>query len=1659
MDHRSPITSQLLHTAYCILLTVLLFSAPKIMAATLIDEDFESWPPVGWQFVDHNGNCSWTNHNAIHGWVNYIDKDKPFEEQGDVAVADGKYINDRTNITLEIDTSLITPPLDLSDHSYIILRFDTAYDDAHWLDDYADIDVSTNSGASWINVFRWIDLDSSYVPYTNASPVVNISVAAGCPNALVRFHYFTPEDYWWEIDNVEIIADTIDPTEFKAEGVAKTQIDLSWMTNGVGDGVLIARNLSDSFGTPTDGTVYNVGNNIGSSSVIYRGNETGHSDSNFIFESTEYFYKIWSVNSKTQYSDGVSASSASCLGTFPYLESFESNLGVWQHILNYDFDWKRRNATTPSGLTGPDGGANASSYYIFTEASPPGSPNKEFLIEAVFDFISAPNPELAFFYHMYGEKMGSMHVDVCDDSGNWHSNLWEISGEQQISSTDPWKQAIVEMQQFGGQSPVKIRFRGVTGSEYTSDMAVDYITITNRPGGMFFNPATQNESSNPGTTVQYEINALNLIGVGSDFNLIYTGSGGGAGWNESGPANTGFLNYRSSTDITVSVTIDPNAIANEAHTSIVTSVSTDGIYTNSATIITKCDWNYEIYSENFQVEAHMPNGWPNGWKNYFLGQTNNLGWFHGIDRYALYWWPTHDYAVGATNWFVSPALDFSAGADQIYFDFYFAHDTRYSIVTPPCVYVSTGSRNPNDGDFVKVADVEYIHDSAAWQYNSFDLSAFHGFSNVYVAIDYTSGNPLIAFDDVEVYGYKTGVDNAKVVSPASYSIDSYQSSPAITGSIAIVGNTGTSGPAAQVTAQFGYGFRNTNPYDLQNWTWIDAAYSGSDDTHDFFSVSPMIISVAGDFDYAFRFKNGESAWIYADYDGSSNGYSKTVAGKMTVNALVPNGELIYEQTISELFISAYYSVNNQRYDLRVADDFDFTVDTAVESIKWKGLYWGSGRSSLETGIVINIYANNSSGGDHPGSVLYSKLVPGYSCEKFAINDNGYNVYEYHLELPTPFTANRNTKYWFSAQMNTSDTNEFWGSIITTDPISGQNAMAYNGATWSAGDSDIGFELYGSPTNSGILSGILSREFDGLPLKNAAVNVTDGIDSWTTTTDTNGGYLIDISLGNFTVSAIARNYQTQTVSGINFTIAGQTITQNFSMEGAKLYYSPTAISENTAYGEIITNKVTLTNDGPIDANYFIMPTEGSSPAMAFNNIFKTQIPAFEGKFEHSPASMLKAPKNAVLAVNSISLSAKMNGRIDVDCFGVNIVSDPCSFISLNTANPDSPNIIGNLSLGSSDFVIGADYIPGDFETILALTYNQQLIKISIASGDALVLGTLPLNSGRVWTGLTVGSDGVVYASAAEAGVSYLYSVDLNIISSSLIGTISDSALIIDIAINKSGDMYGIDIGNDNLLAIDNSSGAGTIVGSIGFDAQYAQGIDFDDVNNVLYYAAFDETLGGHLRVIDVNTGNSENIGQISGGAMEIDGFVVAEYPSANWVTLSPNLGSVPANDIVQLDVIFDAGAVANFGSYTSELIFNGTHINSVPNLPLTMNILPTPILAAPMTQDFGEVELCITSSVSLIIGNTGVGVLTGSVINIASPFFISGESNYFIQPSSTISLNTLFVPEAEGDFSQNVHFTGGGGKTVVFTGTAIPEPCYLLFIIYQLLFIKFRKFCP
>ncbi|MFK7781827.1 choice-of-anchor D domain-containing protein [Psychroserpens sp.] len=179
------------------------------------------------------------------------------------------------------------------------------------------------------------------------------------------------------------------------------------------------------------------------------------------------------------------------VSSYPYSESFESGFGSWLQDLNGvtdDFDWSRTNTSTPSGGTGPNA-AHDGSYYIFTEAS--GNLNDTAqLVSPCFDLTGATNPRLTFFYHMYGSVtsggtttnyMGDLTVEISTDNGlSYSSVLFSQIGYTQTNSNSSFIPISVDLSSYIGQT-VKIRLKGDMSNDSRSDIAIDLVTITEKP--------------------------------------------------------------------------------------------------------------------------------------------------------------------------------------------------------------------------------------------------------------------------------------------------------------------------------------------------------------------------------------------------------------------------------------------------------------------------------------------------------------------------------------------------------------------------------------------------------------------------------------------------------------------------------------------------------------------------------------------------------------------------------------------------------------------------------------------------------------------------------------------------------------------------------------------------------------------------------------------------------------------------------------------------------------------------------------------------------------------------------------------------------------------------------------------------------------------------
>ncbi|GAA4237315.1 hypothetical protein GCM10022291_23830 [Postechiella marina] len=206
---------------------------------------------------------------------------------------------------------------------------------------------------------------------------------------------------------------------------------------------------------------------------------------------TEYEVQVRTVcNSSTNsaYSVLTIFNTLNCntiIDTFPYSESFESNLGDWNQANINEIDWTRFSGLTPSNTgnnpantTGPSTASNGS-YYLYTESSGSNNNKKAYLLSPCFDLNGYQNATLNFDYHMFGANMGSLSLEVSTDNGNTYTPLFSRTGNHpdQNANADSWITQPVDLSAYDG-SVIRLRFYGLTGSNYTSDISIDNIVLT-----------------------------------------------------------------------------------------------------------------------------------------------------------------------------------------------------------------------------------------------------------------------------------------------------------------------------------------------------------------------------------------------------------------------------------------------------------------------------------------------------------------------------------------------------------------------------------------------------------------------------------------------------------------------------------------------------------------------------------------------------------------------------------------------------------------------------------------------------------------------------------------------------------------------------------------------------------------------------------------------------------------------------------------------------------------------------------------------------------------------------------------------------------------------------------------------------------------------------
>ena len=241
------------------------------------------------------------------------------------------------------------------------------------------------------------------------------------------------------------------------------KVSLSWLENSEND--LEGYNIYKS---TLPGIEYAKINDF----ILKNPNFTDNQVQNF----TNYYYVVTAVD--TDSNESVYSAEVKAMPYDGRLKElcdidFEDDFGSWTNISTGDsHDWTRNTGSTVSLQTGPDRGANDSSWYAYLEATDANTAGNSSILES--PVINGFGRELTFYYHMYGANIGMLYVDVFDDI--WHESIWSLSGQHHNSESEEYSKATIDLTEYFGL--IQIRIRAVAAGSWRGDIAIDDIVVT-----------------------------------------------------------------------------------------------------------------------------------------------------------------------------------------------------------------------------------------------------------------------------------------------------------------------------------------------------------------------------------------------------------------------------------------------------------------------------------------------------------------------------------------------------------------------------------------------------------------------------------------------------------------------------------------------------------------------------------------------------------------------------------------------------------------------------------------------------------------------------------------------------------------------------------------------------------------------------------------------------------------------------------------------------------------------------------------------------------------------------------------------------------------------------------------------------------------------------
>ncbi|MGO3719559.1 MAG: fibronectin type III domain-containing protein [Mesonia hippocampi] len=297
---------------------------------------------------------------------------------------------------------------------------------------------------------------------------------ASPPTATGRYKYYSDIQL-----NITSSAICLSPSDLDVTAVTSTTADLSWIA---GDSetlwnIEVVPSGTDPIGLATSTGVTNpytiTGLQPNTAYDFYVQADCGV-DGYSIWKGPYVFVTACATNEQAPWSDDIEGHEEALAFT---------DSRCWTASSANAYAWNVGSGSTPSSSTGPNGASDGQKYFYIeagqgaTADSGVLAPGDEAMLETLpIDVSLLTMPVLSFDYHMYGEDMGNLHIDIHDGTA-WVDDVFVFTGQQQTSAAANWEKMQIALVDYATTGTIQVRFRAERGNGDKGDIAIDAFSI------------------------------------------------------------------------------------------------------------------------------------------------------------------------------------------------------------------------------------------------------------------------------------------------------------------------------------------------------------------------------------------------------------------------------------------------------------------------------------------------------------------------------------------------------------------------------------------------------------------------------------------------------------------------------------------------------------------------------------------------------------------------------------------------------------------------------------------------------------------------------------------------------------------------------------------------------------------------------------------------------------------------------------------------------------------------------------------------------------------------------------------------------------------------------------------------------------------------------